>query len=241
MDSKDNQEMEIEAIKAIYSNEIEMVESNYPNIHFKFAINSHAEGVNAHFYIDPFNVIMDIKLPANYPDELPELSIEVVEELFDDARIQKITNDLLVIAQENIGMPMDIIGTLGDELKLRKDNEFDQKLKAEEEEANKKVIGTPVNFATFTEWKNKFKAEMEAKKHSELKAKEAALFGRLTGKQQFLQDSSLFNSDLSFLVAEFQEEECEGTEKSDKKMVVEENLFEDDEDFELPSSDEDSS
>uniref|UniRef100_A0A0N5A7A8 RWD domain-containing protein n=1 Tax=Parastrongyloides trichosuri TaxID=131310 RepID=A0A0N5A7A8_PARTI len=252
MDYKETQEMELEALEAIYSEELEILNTEYPNIHLKITLNSHGEGiVDAHDSIEPFNTILEMKLNDKYPDVIPEISIRNLEDLFDEERVGKIVSDLNAISEENLGMNMiytivsglqDIIGQLSKELKKRAEDEFEAKLKAAEEEENKVIEGTTVTVENFNAWNKKFIAEMYELKNAEQKAKEAALQGKLTGKQQFLKDSTLFNSDLTLLVNELNDEEISSgvNDKNEEAVDIDESLFNvDDEDLELLSSDED--
>uniref|UniRef100_A0A0K0E7H7 RWD domain-containing protein n=1 Tax=Strongyloides stercoralis TaxID=6248 RepID=A0A0K0E7H7_STRER len=245
-----SQELEIEALEAIYQDEMEVLCSKYPNIAIKFTLHSHGEGiVDAHEAVDPFDTVMIIKFPAEYPDALPEIEISNLDGLFDEERIGKIVDDLKVIAEENIGMTMsytlicglqEIIGQLTKELKKRKEDEFEAKLRAAEEEEKLIVEGTPVTVKSFREWNKKFMEEIRELRDAQQKAKEAALAGKLTGKQQFMKDSSLFNSDLSILANELPDEEGILSNKGEETVDIDESLFDaNDEELELLSSDED--
>ncbi|CEF65267.1 RWD domain and Ubiquitin-conjugating enzyme/RWD-like domain-containing protein [Strongyloides ratti] len=251
MDYKETQEMELEALEAIYQNEIEILCKEYPNISLKISLNSHGEGIiDAHEAVDPFDIIMKIKLPSNYPDIIPDIEISNLEDLFDDKRITKIIDDLKEIGESNCGMNMiytlvsglqDIIGQLTKELKKKKEDEFEAKLKKAEEEDKLIVDGTAVTVESFREWNKKFMEEIRELRDAQQKAKEAALAGKLTGKQQFLKDSTLFNSDLTLLTNEIPDEEEGGLNHETEEAVdIDESLFNaDDEELELLSSEED--
>lgn len=74
--------------------------------------------------------------------------------------------------------------------------------------------GTKVTVESFTQWKEKFDEEMRA-----LNPKEDLIKGKLTGKQMFIRDKALAESDLKF----------DGADDVD----VDETLFQDDELAEL--------
>ena len=100
--------------------------------------------------------------------------------------------------------------------------------KREEEEAAQKIfIGTRVTVESFLKWKEKFDEELEQMKSSEQKAKEAALKGRMTGKQLFLSKKAVDDEDVQIAMA--------------NQVEVDESLFDDldeldleGEDFEIP-------
>uniref|UniRef100_A0A0K0G439 RWD domain-containing protein n=1 Tax=Strongyloides venezuelensis TaxID=75913 RepID=A0A0K0G439_STRVS len=250
MDYKETQEMELEALEAIYQDEIEILCKDYPDINLQITLNSHGEGIiDAHEAVQPFDTILKIKLPHNYPDVVPDIEIENLEDLFDDKRVNKIVEDLKSIGESNCGMNMiytlvsglqDIIGELTRELKKRHEEEFEAKLKQAEEDEKHIVDGTPVTVESFSEWNKKFLAEMRELRDAEQKAKEAALAGKLTGKQQFLKDSTLFNSDLTLLGNEIPDEEGLLNNATEETVDIDESLFNaDDEELELLSSQED--
>ncbi|XP_018024122.1 RWD domain-containing protein 1 [Hyalella azteca] len=92
-------------------------------------------------------------------------------------------------------------------------------------EYDKVFEGTRVTVETFMTWKAKFDAEMAALKSST----DISIDGkkRLTGKELFLADKTLNESDLSFLG------------EGDTAVAVDETLFENLDDLELDDDDED--
>ena len=73
----------------------------------------------------------------------------------------------------------------------------EQARKQAEEEEKRRFHGTPVNDGTFYAWKKKFDKEMFALKAKEKAALEAAMSKKPTGKELFLKDESLVDSDLA--------------------------------------------
>lgn len=171
------------------------------------------------------------RLPKNYPDIGPTveiLSSSTNIEDCDELEIMDILNDMIA---ENIGTVM--IFTLVtrtsewlNQLKQRKifeRKEAQLKRKQEIEELErKKFEGTRVTVETFIAWKLKFDAEMAelaARKNKEMKKDDP---NKLTGKEMFLRDKNLIDSDLNFgdIVA--------GSDDFDDVDVkVDESLFQD--------------
>ena len=107
-------------------------------------------------------------------------------------------------------------------------NEWDEELKSREEEAEMKILeaeeaekrkfhGTPVTIENFLAWKESFDAEMAALKKPEKEEKEK----KLTGRELFLTDKTLNESDLKFL------------EEGGEVVKVDESLFQDLDDLDL--------
>lgn len=55
---------------------------------------------------DIFKLRLSIRLPPDYPDQVPVLSLSGLEPLFSEGRIKMISDDLYKVAEENLGMPM---------------------------------------------------------------------------------------------------------------------------------------
>jgi hypothetical protein len=107
-------------------------------------------------------------------------------------------------------------------------NEWDEELKSREEEAERKILeaeeaekrkfhGTPVTIENFLAWKESFDAEMAALRKPEKEEKEK----KLTGRELFLTDKTLNESDLKFL------------EEGGEVVKVDESLFQDLDDLDL--------
>merc|ERR1711962_820166 len=77
-----------------------------------------------------------------------------------------------------------------------------EKKREEEEAAQKIFIGTRVTVESFLKWKEQFDEELEKMKSEEQKKKEAALKGRLTGKQLFLTKKAVDDEDVTIAMSQ---------------------------------------
>ncbi|THU90714.1 RWD domain-containing protein [Dendrothele bispora CBS 962.96] len=147
----------------------------------------------------------------DYPDTLPELSLDSLGGEVDASETAHLINELKKVGDENLGMAMTftLVSHLREQLselvrfrteKRKKDEMERERLAMEEEEA--RTRGTPVTVVSFKAWKNKFDAEQAAKKSREeeekLKGftpkereeyKKVAL--RLSGRQLFERNRNL--------------------------------------------------
>lgn len=161
-----------------------------------------------------------------YPEEPPLFEIVDNENLEDD-QIEEIISLINEQIEENIGMVLvfTIVSAVQEKLtvmvedsKRRKQEEIERKKRQLEEEEQKRFEGTKVTVETFLAWKTKFDAEMaEMKKEKVHKEKTKGL----TGKEMFMRDESMADSDLKLL-----ESEEEGVE-------VDESLFQDMDDLDM--------
>merc|ERR1712228_506772 len=96
----------------------------------------------------------------------------------------------------------------------------------EEEEERRKLEGTKVTIESFLAWK----AEFDAEKDTERKAKEAAKKdkNKKSGRELFMTDKNLVESDIKFLA-----------EAGDEAVTVDESLFEDLDDLDLDEESDD--
>uniref|UniRef100_A0A8R1IVP8 RWD domain-containing protein n=1 Tax=Caenorhabditis japonica TaxID=281687 RepID=A0A8R1IVP8_CAEJA len=206
MSHQEQQEQEIEALEAIYSAEEICVESReYPNISLTIELksNMHDEATD-----DDFEVSLNISFPENYPDTIPEISLDGIEDEFTAERITSAVEKLNAVAEENVGMVMvfAIVSALQDEIgelvELRKQaSEAIVEIEKEKKEAEsrKKFEGTVVTPETFRAWKEKFDTERRAEIETAEKERLANLAGRLTGRQLFLRDATLNLSDVTLI------------------------------------------
>ncbi|OQR79378.1 RWD domain-containing protein 1-like [Tropilaelaps mercedesae] len=157
--------------------------------------------------------VVRFTLPEVYPDELPEIETdnEALQEALQEEANTWIGNvmifTLVYFAQEYLRKEME-----EKKLKILHLKEL------EEEELKKKLEGTKVTVESFILWKEQFDAEMATVNPTDDPAK-----GRLTGKQMFLKDKALVESDLKF-------------EGLGSDVDVDESLFQEDELADLDDS-----
>merc|ERR1711990_124427 len=139
---------------------------------------------------------LQITMPPEYPEVAPECDVSEYSDSLDPADCVNIEKFVRETCEDQLGEIMcftiisgvqDQLNDLVDEIERRKIELEEKKKKEEEEAAQKKFIGTRVTVESFLQWKAKFDEELEALKSQKQKELEAAMKGRLTGKQQFLQ------------------------------------------------------
>lgn len=170
-----------------------------------------------------------------YPDEAPLIEIEN-EVNFESDTSQKVKDGLNDTIQENLGMEMifslvgctqELLNTLFDQIKIDREEQRERKQREVEELEHKKFEGTKCTVENFIKWKNEFEAEMGI---AAKRAKENEANRKLTGRELFLKDQSLLDSDIRFL-----------TENGDsiENVKIDESLFQNlDLEEDLPSEDE---
>lgn len=114
-----------------------------------------------------------------------------------------------------------------DELKSEAENEKLEAKRRLDEEERKKFEGTRVTVESFLVWKTKFELEMGI---AERREKTYGEVRKLTGKELFLQDNTLNESDLKFLM---------DAGEPIENVRIDESLFQNIEDLELDSDEDD--
>ncbi|KAH9063458.1 RWD-domain-containing protein [Lactarius vividus] len=234
---------EFEVLESIYADEL--VKLSEKDIRIDIEPDSIDDGE------DSLKLAMTVHYTDSYPDELPELSLELIDGEVDEDDIRALLASAQAVGQENIGMAMTftIISQLREQLssfirtrseRRKKDARELERKALEEEEA--RTRGTPVTVKSFTEWKIKFDREVslrkmrtEEEKLKTMTAKEREEFkkiaARLTGRQLFERDKNLATSDTSLLE--------EGTVSVDISQYERVTDKEDDEEDRLEFSDSD--
>lgn len=215
MDHKEEQNNEIEALDSIYCGEMEILTEEPFHV---FVI-----PVKSDNYDDETEAGLSCRLKfeytPSYPEELPIVDIEETVRLEEDHK-EQLRQHLHEQAEENLGMVMaftlvsaaqEWLNTKSDEIRRNAELQEQQRLIDEEEAERKRFEGTRVTPEAFLIWKVKFEQEMgiNIKKEKDEKNK------KLTGKELFLQDKSLNESDLKFL------------EEGGESIKVNESLFQD--------------
>uniref|UniRef100_A0A0R3RPH4 RWD domain-containing protein n=1 Tax=Elaeophora elaphi TaxID=1147741 RepID=A0A0R3RPH4_9BILA len=206
MDHKETQAEELEALGVIYPDELELMSSEYPNIAMRISLQSH-QGKEI---LSLFEVTLNIRLSASYPDVAPEIEILGLENTFSSERIERVQRVLCDVAQDSLGMPMvftivsalqDEIGQLVEDLEAEKIKAEEKAVEEKEAQERKKFEGTRVTPETFLAWKKKFDAEIRATEQKDKMIREVEGAGKLTGRQLFLRDSTLNLSDVALMQA----------------------------------------
>ncbi|CAF0803355.1 unnamed protein product, partial [Didymodactylos carnosus] len=199
MSKKEEQLQELEALTCIYPEEIEVIsEDPYPK--FKLYIKStHDTNVDSQH---KSALTLEVKFDETYPEQPPKITI-IDSENVDD--INFIENEIKKICEENLCMPMifTLSSHLSEQLSIQAESHHkrfkeheEQKRKAEEEAERSRFEGTCVSVESFIKWKVKFDAEMAELKNIKIDESEPK---KLTGRQLFEKDRSLYESDIKFL------------------------------------------
>jgi len=219
----DEQRDEIEALESIYSEEINFL-GDSPHcftIPVKTEDYDEDEGEGR-------LVLFKFTFTEKYPSEEPLLEVEESENI-DDEHLDELVAHLKEQLTENLGMPVvftivtaaiEWLNDKNDQIKADIDAAAKKKRDLEEEEERKKLEGTKVTIESFLSWKAEFDEERLGKKADVIKG------SKLTGRELFMTDKSLNDSDIKFLEA-----------SGDTAVTVDESLFEDLEDLDLDEED----
>lgn len=224
MDYLEEQKGEIEALESIYYGDLEIL-SEDP--YYKFSIPIKTEEYES----DSENGLtckLVFTYTSKYPEEGPEIELEEADQLEENK--SNLLSYLDEQIKENMGMVMiftivsaaqEWLNVRWEEIHREQEEAVAKKLKAEEEAERKRFEGTRVTVETFLKWKNDFENETGITKKRELSEKEIK---KLTGRELFLRDVTLNESDLKFL-------------EDGENVKVDESLFQDLEDLDLDDED----
>ncbi|XP_067010489.2 RWD domain-containing protein 1 [Anabrus simplex] len=226
MDYLEEQTNEIEALDSIYCGELEIL-STSP--HHKFSIPIKSE----EYEPDSENglaCVLKFGYSASYPDEVPEIEI-LNPENFEEEDEALLRKHIIEVAEENLGTVMifslvssaqEWLNTQADERrKTREENARRKEIEAEEAE-RVRFEGTRVTVESFLAWKAKFDSETGVKKKTDKEDKDSK---KLTGRELFILDKTLNESDLKFL------------EEGGDAVKVDESLFQDLDELDLEGED----
>lgn len=242
MSISEDQAQELEALQAIYPNEITVISQVPGDVRFTVRIKSDDSSSNntsedTDESDKEFSVGLEFILPEEYPNEVPSILIferSATLMLSDEDELLNLLNEE---AKQLVGCVMVFnLVTIGiDWLNRRKDEDEERRRQAEElrlkqleEEENRKFEGTRVTVESFLRWKLAFDEEMATLKKQQLKNAREAIGNKLTGRELFEKDRTLNESDLKFL------EEDKDISFDDAGVKVDTALFDeniDDEDF----------
>ncbi|XP_017481348.1 PREDICTED: RWD domain-containing protein 1 [Rhagoletis zephyria] len=226
---KEDQSNEIEALESIYYSEMEVLETD--PFH-KFSITIGTEQYNAEEESSGMACKLVFTYTPSYPDQAPDVSIEDpvnMEELYETKLLEHLKN----IIDENIGMEMifslvssaqEWLNERWDDYKLHEEEERARKLYESEEAERKKFEGTRVTVESFLKWRTEFEEStgIAAKREKNSDSK------KLTGRELFMRDTTLNESDIKFLLE---------AGESIENVKIDETLFQDIGDLELGDDD----
>ncbi|KAI0306596.1 RWD-domain-containing protein [Multifurca ochricompacta] len=228
---------EFEVLESIYADEL--IKLSERDIRIDVEPDSLEEGEES------LRLALTVHYTDNYPDVLPELSLDPIEGEADADEINSLLDSAQALGQENIGMAMTftIVSHLREQLSSLIRTRSERRKKEdilEEEEA--RTRGTPVTVQAFNEWKVTFEREISLRKMREEEEKFKAMTAkereeyrraatRLTGRQLFERDKNLATSDAPLLE--------EGTVSVDVSLYERATTKEDDEEDRLEFSDSD--
>jgi len=230
-DYKEEQNNEIEALESIYPNEFEVLETE-PLHKFSIEIKSDYSSGEYGEEIDQACISLVIEYTPSYPDDQPVMEIIPVENIEEDD-LEELRTQLVSQCEENLGMVMvftlvshslEWLNAHIENIYKSKKEEEERKKKATEEAERKRFEGTRVTVESFLSWKAKFDEEMKTKAQIE---KEKEKNRKPTGRELFMTDNTLNESDLSFLG------------EGDAEVTVDESLFQDLDDLDLEDDDDD--
>jgi len=226
MDYKEEQNGEIEALESIYYGDLEVI-SVEPYHKFSIPIKSEE-------YEKKTDNGIGCKLVFTYTPKYPDepLIIEVEEsENFEEKSETDLLSLLHSQVEENLGTVMvftlvssgqEWLNERWEEVKKERDESAARKLREEEEAEMKRFEGTRVTVETFLKWRSAFEEEMGIAKKKEIAEKEGR---KLTGRELFMTDNTLNESDLKFL--------------DDGDVKVDESLFQELDDLDLQDDEDD--
>lgn len=227
MDYQEEQRNEIEALESIYCGELEIL-STEP--FYSFAIPIKTEEYEPET-VNGLSCRLEFTYTSEYPDKALVVSIQDPEN-FEEGSGEELTEHLIEQINENLGMVMvftlvsaaqEWMNVQWDKIKLHREECAALKLKEEEEAERKRFEGTRVTVETFLSWKEKFDEEMGYTKRREIADREGK---KLTGRELFMIDKTLDQSDLKFL-------------DDGDAVKVDESLFQNLDDLDLEDDDED--
>lgn len=169
-----------------------------------------------------------------YPDEPPAVEIEDTIN-FEDSYERALLEHLRTTIEENIGMEMifslvssaqEWLNVRWDEHKQELENEQARKVLEVEEAERKKFEGTRVTVETFMKWKFEFEEStgIQAKRDKISDSK------KITGRELFLRDNTLNESDIKYLME---------AGDSIENVKIDESLFQNIGDLDLGDDDDD--
>ncbi|KAL1409035.1 hypothetical protein Q8F55_005859 [Vanrija albida] len=171
-------EEEFEVLESIFPDEFEKVSDNEVRIRIEpeEEVSGHPCELCCWTELTPVSLVLVVTYPPTYPDVIPELSLEEIDEELGELREgeeEEVVGQLNQVAEESLGMAMtftiataarETLSALINSRKVREQEEDEARARAYEEEEKKKTRGTPLTPALYAKWKDSFRAEMATKK-----------------------------------------------------------------------------
>ncbi|KAH7343478.1 ubiquitin-conjugating enzyme/RWD-like protein [Rhizoctonia solani] len=207
--------------KAAIQEEYEVLESIFPDELKKISEDKiQVDVVPEEGEIDSdLKVLLGVNYTTNYPDEVPNISLELEEGELEEEEIESLITGMKNVGEENLGMAM--VFTLVTHLRealvevIQKRIDKEKKLELEKErqlmEAEAaRTKGTPVTVESFNQWRIKFMSEIkeiqereEDEKLKTLSPKEREEWkkskSKPTGRQLFEKNRDLATSDATYI------------------------------------------
>lgn len=237
-DPVEEQEQEIQALQAIYPNELTIVSISSGDV--RFTIDIKCETSDGDTNEPDFSIALDFTLPPSYPNEVPAIRVRSTCDVVFSTDADNLKKILDEESEKNLGMVMTFtlvssalewLNKLKDDDIVRRKEAADKAKRELEEAERKKFEGTRVTVESFMRWKMQFDQEMSllAKKQQESEPSDGPK--KLTGRELFEKDKSLNESDLKFI------EEDKDISYDITGVKVDTKLFEDLDDLDIEDED----
>ncbi|KAL1915626.1 uncharacterized protein VTP21DRAFT_6385 [Calcarisporiella thermophila] len=224
VDYGEEQRQEIEILQSIYPDELEQLDSKSIRIRVE---------PDEQIAEDTLALGLVVNFTSTYPEELPALSLEILEGKLSQEHIEKLESQLLETAENSLGMAMvftlasqlkELLTTLVEQIRADREREAEERAQRELELEQAKFQGTRVTVQSFLEWKERFDREMAELEAKESKGKEEKK--KLTGRQLFEQDRNLAASDMAIMdegvavdASLFEHEDLEDDEEEENEVL----------------------
>ncbi|BGP23091.1 RWD domain containing protein [Rhodotorula toruloides] len=235
-DYAEERRSELEVLESIFSDELEVLSDERVSVRVEPEVQSER---------DPHTLSLVVTYTPTYPDEPPELEIEVAEGEVSEEEEGFLLEGLRTTAEENLGMAMvytlalqlkELIAEMLVRRKERIAREDEERYRREEEAVAAKKRGTPVTKESFSTWVTKFEFELAEQRRREEEERIKALppkereearrwAAKLTGRQLFEQgkvvdsDAAAFGEEGDVAIDVSQYERREGTDEEEDEVV----------------------
>lgn len=226
----EDQANEVEALESIYCDDIEVISTNPHKFNItirteEYDTETDSNGLACQLvftYTEKYPdtaPLVEIEDPNNFEDDFEEKLLEHVKETINDSLGLEMIFSLVSSAQEWLNVKWD-------DFKREEETRAQRKLKELEEVERQKFEGTRVTVETFLKWRNEFERDIGLTEKREKQSSNR----KLTGRELFMCDNTLNDSDLKFL---------EAAGESIENVKIDESLFQNLEDLEFGSDDDD--